>query len=154
MSKTRVFTPENRLANILQANRGAGANELISNAQARVAELGPSIRRTVLDRVERILSMSRDGGIVAPSDREALGATALEVAELAGAVGLRGLGEVACGISAMVDCAGAQGVWRPEAVTLHLDALRLLQKGGGQAQGEEQMLARLRVLRTAIGVPQ
>lgn len=152
MPAARVFTPENRLAEVLQTTRGIAANELIADAEKRVADQDASIRAYVFERVKSILSMV-DGEDSMTGGRTAeIGARAMQIAEVAGAAGLGSLGEVARGISAMVEAAGPEGSPRPEALALHLDALRLLDRNGGHVEGEEQMLVRLRALRTAVGV--
>src|SRR5579875_3517803 len=153
MPNARVFTPENPLSKVVQTTGGAGANELIASAEKRVADLGPSIRAYVFERVKAILAIVDDPSAAATGTAE-IGAAAMKVAEVAGAVGLASLGEVARGISAMVEAAGPDGAPRPDAFALHIDALRLLDRSGGHIDGEEQMLARLRALRTAVGVPE
>lgn len=154
MSKARLFTPPNRLADVLQTGRGAPAHEHIANAEKRVADIAPSIRTYVFERAQRILALANERDAASLQLDPTLGATAQEMSEVAGAADLQGMGEVARGISAIVNWAATASQPRPEALALHLDALRLLEAGEGHAEGEDQMLERLHALRTALGVPE
>ena len=64
------------------------------------------------------------------------------------------LGEVARGVCAMVDCLITSGIWHTEALDLHLTSLSLLCRPDPPSEREEaRIIARLREMRFAIGVP-
>lgn len=153
MSAARIFTPENRLAKILQTLDGPTAAELVADADARVAKLSGAIRGYVDEKVGVILAFADQGEDVLFAECRTLSETALNVAEVAGAAGMEAIGEVARGITAMVDSLLTSGVWHSDALKLHLNALTLVNQTGGKMTGDNKViLARLRGMREAVGV--
>lgn len=153
MTIARIFTPENRLADVLQSLEGPTAEELIADAESRVSALGEAIRAYVAEKLEEIRVFAERGEEELFAECRTLGGAALDVAEVAGAAGMEAVGEVARGISAMVDNLVTSGVWHTDALRLHLDALALVNRGGGGLDDEsEVILRRLRGMREAVGV--
>ncbi|ACG79639.1 cheE protein [Phenylobacterium zucineum HLK1] len=153
MTVARIFTPENRLAKILEAIQAPTAAELIADAESRVEALGDAIRTYVAEKLEEIRAFAEQSEDVLFAECRTLGETAMNVAEVAGAAGLEAVGEVARGISAMVDNLISSGVWHTDALRLHLDALALVNaSGGGMTPENEVILMRLRGMREAVGV--
>jgi hypothetical protein len=150
---TQVFRPENRLAHMVRdGGPGADMRQLIASAEAQVEELRASTTAYVQGRLDHILLLAREDDQALLARAHELGAAALGIAEVAGAAQLGALGEAAAGVSAMIEAFRTGGVWRPDALRVHLDALQLLASDGAHAPGHEEMLARLRGLRAAIGV--
>lgn len=153
MTVARIFSPENRLAKILENLDAPPTAELISEAEGRVALLGDAIRSYVAEKLQEILHFSNQGEEVLFAECRTLGDAALNVAEVAGAAGQEAIGEIARGVSAMVDSLITSGVWHSDALKLHLDALALVNQAGGKTTPDtELILARLRGMRQAIGV--
>lgn len=149
MSTACVYTPENRLAKILQNRQAPAAHELISDADARVVNLAVSIREFVGRRVE---ALSLFGG--APEDElfaeaRTIGQYALDIAEVAAAAGLNDIGDIARGMKAMVDGLVRDGIWHSDALRLHIHSLMLASRPAG---GEKDMVEHLFVLRQALHV--
>lgn len=155
MQPVRIFTPENRLAQVLRPEDGATAASLIAEADARVAALADSIRAFVADRIALI------GPYADRSDDELLagcrdiGGSAMNIAEVAEAAGLDTVGAVARGVCLMHDGLINLGVWHTEALRIHLRALRLV--GGPDGPTDEEgrrIVDDLLVLRQSLGLPE
>jgi hypothetical protein len=153
MTAARIFTPENRLSKILLAIDAPTSDDLIADASMRVAQLEGAIRAYVAEQLKEIMAYANAGEDVLFAESRTLGDKALNVAEVAGAAGMDAVGEVARGISAMVDNLVSSGVWRTDALKLHLNALALVNRGGGERTPESDLiLKRLRGMREAVGV--
>jgi hypothetical protein len=153
MAKPRVFTPENRLAKSFGTTAGASAPELIAAAQVRVTAMGPALRAHVSEKLETIMRYAPEGDDVLLAESHHLGAAALSIAEVAGAAGLETVGEVARGISAMVENFAACGVCHTDALRLHVQALSLASQSPDDASEENRlMLERLRTMRKVLDV--
>lgn len=153
MTVARIFTPENRLAKILESMDAPTAAELVMEAECRVAQLSEAIHAYVEEKLREILAFASQGEEVLFAECQTLSDAALKVAEVAGAAEMEATGEVARGISAMVDGLMTSGIWHSDALKLHLDALALVnQNGGGLTEENKVILARLRGMREAVGV--
>lgn len=153
MTVARIFTPENRLSKILDSIDAPTTAELLMDAECRVAQLSEAIHAYVAEKLREILAFATEGEEVLFAQCQSLSDAALKVAEVAGAAEMEAIGEVARGISAMVDSLMTSGVWHSDALRLHLDALALVnQSGGGMSEENKVILARLRGMREAIGV--
>ena len=147
----RVFTPENRLAKVLASLEGQTAAQLVDAAQLRVTRLEGVIRDYVGEKLAHLLGYARMGEEALFAESRELGAHANDIADVASAGGLHAVGEVARGISAMIDSLVRHGVWHTDALRLHLDALALLNHSDGDATDGDLILSRLRSMRSAIG---
>ena len=152
MSAARVFDVDNRLAKVLRNLGGDISAKLVEQAEAEVARLHGPIRDYVREEVAAILIYVDVGDDVLFADCERIGRHALNVAEVAGAAELTGLGEVAGGINALIENLKSIGLWHTEALRLHLRAMMLLSQDAIDAAGGELVLERLRTMRRAIGV--
>jgi hypothetical protein len=152
LSAARVFDVDNRLAKVLCNLGGEVAAKLIAQAEAEVAKLHALIRAYVSEEVAAILIYSGAGDDVLLADCERLCRHALNVAEVAGAAELTGLGEVAGGINALIENLKSTGLWHTEALRLHLRAMMLLSQDAIDPAGEGVVLEQLRTMRRAIGV--
>lgn len=148
-----LFTPRNRLADVLAGPEGDLADALVAEAERRVEGLGPEIRADIDRRCALI------DEIVAGGEAEAFGRSlelsdaALAICETAAAAGLEPLGDVARGVRAMIDSLIASGVWHSDALELHVQALTLLRMTPPLPLPQRQaMLTRLRDMRRAVGV--
>jgi hypothetical protein len=153
MSAARIFTPENRLAKILLTLDAPNADDLVTEAEVRVGRMSEAIRGYVASKLEEVMRYATQGEDVLFAECRTLGAAALNVAEVAGAARLETIGEIARGISAMVDNLITSGIWHTDALRLHLDTLALVNQGdGGRTPANDQILARLRNMREAVGI--
>jgi hypothetical protein len=153
MAAPQVFTPENRLSKVIG---GLGASEsrvLVSGAEDRVNLASEAVRTFVRDEVRVILSFSGKSEENLHAESHRLEDSAVRVAEVAGAVGLEAIGEVARGMVAMMASLRTTGVLHIKALELHLSSLALINQGpGGQTADVEVILTRLATMRHAIGI--
>lgn len=153
MIVARIFTPENRLANILHSADAPTGAELVAAAEGRLANLQDRIRDYVAEKHKEIVAYAALGDDILFAECGALGEAALGVAEVAGAAGLVTVGEIARGISAMVDSLFSSGVWHTDALRLHIDALALVDPHASDgAPDSDRILKRLRTMREAVGI--
>lgn len=153
MGEVRIIEAENRLAKILQGLGGASVNELVRDAEGKVVDLEGKIRGFVQENLKQLLAYAGKGEDVLFADARKLGGYARDIAEVAGAAGMEGIGEVARGISAMIDNLRSNGLWHTDALKLHLDSLLLLGQGPALGRDEQALvLKRLQTMRKAIGV--
>ncbi len=153
MTEPLVHTPKNRLAKVLGNDEAPLAEQLIADANGKVASLAEAVRGHVRKALDHILTYvgREDEALFAAS--HALGAAALSVAEVAGAAGMTAIGEIARGVSALVDDGVLRGNLRADALRLHLDALALVSRDGdGRGPDNDIVVIRLAALRKAIGV--
>jgi len=149
----RAIMPENRLARALRPAGGLDARELIAQAEARIELLRPSIRAHVQEMVGEIAPFARQDDDSLFAGRRRLGAAALSVAEVAGAAGMVSVGEIARGLSAMLNSILAKGIWHTDPLRLHIHALALAMQAGDDACPQTQlMLARLSQMRKVLDV--
>ncbi|MDP1737918.1 MAG: hypothetical protein Q8L23_10810 [Caulobacter sp.] len=153
MGQARIFTPENRLARVLSSLQGATAEQLVANAEARVAGLETAIRAYVQDRLTPIMAYADLDEAALFARCQDLGAMSLDISEVAAAGGMVTIGEAARGISAMVEGLLDRGVWHTDALKLHLDALALLSQtpSPGAAQ-VKAIMDQLLTMRRSIGI--
>jgi hypothetical protein len=151
----RTITPENRLAKALTERGGRTAEEMAVNARARLETLGEQLRASVEEHLAQIMAMQHEGDRAIRARSLELSHAALSIAEVAGAAGLRPLGEAARGLHAMLEGLLANGLWHAEATTLHIAALGLLSAPDAVGPADvDLVLARLQAMRAAIGVPE
>ena len=152
MSVARVFTPKNRLHSVLMDPYASTAADLVAAAERNVAKLKPNLQAAVerhLADFMRVADRSEQA-----ADSEALGAAAAGIAELAAACDMAAVGEAARGAYAMLTAQRKAGVWRAEAFSAHVNALRLLASKPRPKETEtREILDRLAGVRAFIGVP-
>lgn len=153
MAATHVFTPDNRLADVIGDSRHPTAEALEASAVARVATLKDRIQAYVAEQLVVISTLAREREEVIFAECLSLGAAAQAICEVAGAAELESVGEAALGIHAMIEALVSQGVWHTEALKLHIDALGLLAAHPDLPRAEvETTLLRLKTMRERIGV--
>ena len=153
MTAARVFSADNRLAKVVVTLGGINPTELVKAADKRVTDLHGDIRSYVSDELRLINAYVDRPDDVLLAESQDLGQHALNVSEVAGAAGLVAVGEVARGISSMVENLKTYGVWHADALRVHLNAMVLLSgRSGVEAGDEDVILGRLKGMRGAIGV--
>lgn len=152
MSSAYLFTPENRLAQILQAIDGPTVDELVRDAEARTRLLGEGIRAFVAEKLDVLSAYAARDEASVFAECLAVADCARSIAEVAEAADLRDVGEAARGICAMVENLISNGVWHSDALRLHLDALQLLKDGSAAPESSQVILERLREMRVSVGV--
>jgi len=153
MPKARIFTPENRLLKILESPGGTEKEVLIAAAEEKVAEGASAIAAYVRAEVRRILAYSAESDAILFAECWSLEASALKVAEVAGAAGMEAIGDVTRGIAAMVDSLRTRGALHTEALRLHIQSLGLVSQGtGGRTRENEVVVDRLASMRRAIDI--
>lgn len=151
--KPRIFLPQNPLAAAIDASTGVAPRQLLAEADQRVADLGPRLREFVTARLERLLRFASETDDALYAESRTISGAALEVAEVAGAAGMTTIGEIARGISALVDNLLGKGAWHGDALRLHLQAMALASQAAQDALPEDKlMLDRLQTMRKVLGV--
>lgn len=154
MKTVKIFTPDNRLAKVIDSPDGISFAELVGDAEARVETLAEGIGRYVDEQIAVIAAIQVQGELVIFGESLALSRAALNIAEIAGAAGHEALGEVARGVCAMVDGLLASGIWHSDALDLHLTSLSLLNDPTPpDAVERERIIKRLADMRRAVGIP-
>ena len=162
MATVRIFHPKNRLQPTLGGPGDPTIEQLTERAKKNVAKVGDQLREFVRGHMVTIQGIGASAEEEVFARSRALMASALAVAEVAGAYGESALSEAARGVIIMVDALATHGIWHSEALRLHLDALARLSSdpppSEAEAKGVLQMLAALRrnigvVADTAIWEP-
>lgn len=147
----KIYKPENRLANTITRRDAPTMGELAKAAETRVEALKPPIRTFVEDKVRAIVAQAAATDDALFAECRPLGDQARDVAEVAGAAGMDAIGEVCLGISAMVDGWTRQGLWRVDALRVHLHALTLVNQSTSE-DNTKAVLDRLKLMRRALGI--
>jgi hypothetical protein len=152
MSTAHVFTPENRLAKILDSLGGTTPEDMISDADRRVAEMTGAIQQFVAEKVTLILPFADQEDDVLFAECRTLAGLAIQVAEVAGAARLKAVGDIAGAIASMIERLVTHGVWHGEALRVHIRALTIVSQTPGRAAEDDNLiLENLRRMRAAIG---
>ncbi|MBS0295625.1 MAG: hypothetical protein JSR45_04885 [Proteobacteria bacterium] len=152
MAAPQAFIPRNRLAAALAGSHGDAPADLVAEANRLVAEKSNTIRAFVTEAVARIVAQERCDDDVLFARCDSLSGEALDVADVAAAAGLEAAGEIARGIAVAVQALRESGAWRPEAVRLHIAALRAIGTSEAtSAQAASTLLAELCALRATFG---
>ncbi len=147
-----IFTPLNRLKEILTNPQAPTGQTLVERAEARVDGLRENIRAFVRETSVQIFEIANlpEEEVFAESLR--LGAAAQSICEVAQTAGWPTIGEAARGIREMVEALVRTGAWHTEALKLHIDVLVLLNSDPTPPpEIATQMLDRLRQMRDRIG---
>ena len=153
MAAVKITRPENRLAKVMEGYEGATFGELVAASERRLDTLSKDLRAYVLQQSAEIIGFGGESEDGLFERCKALGDTAMNVAEVAGAAGLDAIGEVARGIRAMVDSLAVAGVWHTDGLKVHIAALAIL-IGKPATPGKEiaLMLGQLHAMRKSLGV--
>ena len=154
VSVVRIFTPDNRLTQVIGGPNDPTAASLVRDAETRLRPLQADIRKHVAAQCAIIAQLASGPEEVVFGHSREIGAAARHVCEIAGAAELNAVGEAARGVHAMIEALVSQGVWHTEALKLHVDAVALF--GGDAAPNRaetDKILARLKAMRDWVGVP-
>jgi hypothetical protein len=152
-SDLRIIKAENRLAKIIGQLGGVSSGELVRDADGKVQDLSGEIRAFVQENLTPLLGYVGKSEDVLFADSRKLGGYARNIAEVAGAAGMEGVGEIARGISSMIDNLSASWLWHSDALKLHLDSLALMNQGAAlDRDAQALVLNRLQTMRQAVGV--
>lgn len=147
----RIFMPANTLARGIDAPGAAEFGEMVRDAARRVQTLAPAIDLYVRERSAALLCAMTGPSPATPEARLALALEASLLAEVAGAGRSDAIGDIAKGITVLIQHLNAQGVWRSDLIHVHTAALSLVM-GAGRKPDLGVLLAGLRSARAAIGV--
>lgn len=151
--KTRIILPHNPLASAVDSFAGVHVSQLIREADKRVEALTPRLREFVTAKLGDLLRLAGASDDALYAESRTISDAALEVAEVAGAAGMTTIGEIARGISALVDNLLGKGAWHGDALRLHLQAMSLANQAAKDALPEDKlMLERLQMMRKVLGV--
>jgi hypothetical protein len=153
MTKPRIFQPENRLAKILaDGGQAASRSELAQGAEANLRLMAQELAKDVAENVQRLGAISDLGDPQRCERASEAGLLAMSITDLAVNDSLAAIGEVARGITVLVDAYARGGAWRSDVFVLHVDALRLVHNEGGSLQAYKDMLSNLKLVRRSLGV--
>ncbi|MBI1686906.1 chemotaxis protein CheE [Caulobacter hibisci] len=135
----RKFRPPNRLAAMIKDRGGILAKDAIAAAEANVETLRDSSLAALDEALEGIEARF---GATAPGrageDFETLYTMTLKIIDVAGFAADAGVDEAAVSLCALVDGCADAGVWRWDAVDVHLSALRLLRNVGASLPADQR----------------
>lgn len=130
MSVVRKFRPPNRLATLVKDRGGLMAKDAIAAAEVGVE----SLRASCMAELDEVLAeIERRFGRAAARETETfatLYALTLRIIDVGTFVADAGVDQAAISLAALTDSCAEAGVWRWEAVDVHLHALRLLRSVG------------------------
>lgn len=126
MTPTRIFTPQNRLAQVLNEASGHTAAALSAASQALLADMAGGLRVKLQAEVARLVAFRAGGDALTPSRVLELSDLAMNIVEIAGPAGRPQLGEAARGILAMTDGQDCAASAHKEALIVHVGAILLL----------------------------
>ncbi len=152
MSLVKIFTPENRLADVIGGPDDPTGSSLVRDAETRVFGMRDEIRRHVAEQY-KILAARADGPEEAIfADCYQIADAARAISDVAGAAGLEALGEAARGIFALIHALGCKGVWHTDALRLHVNALALFNSDCPPGRNDsQQILKKLKAMRDWVG---
>ena len=135
----RKFRPPNRLSSLIKDKGGVLAKDALAAAEAGVESLRES---TMAALDEQLAEIERRFGKGAP-DRasesfEVLYLLASKVIDVSIFVSDAGVDKAAMSLCGLADSCSEQGVWRWDAVDVHLNALKLLRAMGAELPAEQR----------------
>ena len=147
MSVVRVYKPKYRLARQLRTDPNITTATAIRQAEAAVASLRERLLTEVDDQIARAEAALID--VLGTADREAterIYDCGDRLSGVAGACGLGALGDAALGACDLIDWMRQNEHWEPNALAVHVAALRLLRGGPDEAAAKDVLdgLARVR----------
>jgi hypothetical protein len=153
VSAAHVFVPENPLAKILEGPDLQDVAELVRAAEARVEALAPRLAASIAGTIDRLTELGRQREELVFADSLEIGRCALDVAELAAAVGRDQLGQAARGAYIIIQGLVNRGAWHTEALMLHVEAMQLLSAEPAPSREDgEAILRRLAIMRRSLAL--
>ena len=152
MSVAHIFVPENRLAAILGKADDLTAAALVERAERSLEAVRLIAKGYVVTRLKLIERLAEQAESQLLAESHSMGAAALEVCEVAAAAHMPMVGEAARALYIMVS-AQKYGVWRTDALKLHIQALLLINADGLSTEDAQSLLERLEAVRERVGVP-
>ncbi|MBO9544077.1 chemotaxis protein CheE [Caulobacter sp.] len=135
----RKFRPPNRLASLIKDKGGILAKDAVAAAEAGVETLRESSMAALdeaLGEIERRFGKSAPDR--ATASFEALYLLASRVIDVSMFVSDAGVDKAAMSLCGLADSCGTAGVWRWDAVDVHLNALKLLRAHGAELLPEQR----------------
>ncbi len=155
MPTVKIFTPENRLADVICDPEAPTAASMVRDAEGRVWAMRDQIRAHVSQQHAILTERAKGSEAEIFADCQQIAEAARAISDVAGAADLEALGEAARGIYALINALGCKGVWHTDALRLHVNALALFNSDSPPSRGDAaQILKRLRAMREWIGVPE
>lgn len=152
MSIVKIFTPENRLADVIGDADDPTVASLVRDAETNVWSIRDQIRGHVAEQ-HAILARQASGPEAEIFARcHAIAATARSISDVAGAADMESIGEAARGIFALISALTCKGVWHTDALQLHIDALALFNSDAPPSHSDSvQILKKLKAMREWVG---
>jgi hypothetical protein len=130
MSVVRKFRPPNRLARLVQDRGGLMAKDAIAAAEVGVESLRESCMAELDEVLAEIERRFAPGPTREAETFDTLYALTLRIIDVGTFVADAGVDQAAISLAALTDSCAEAGVWRWEAIDVHLHALRLLRSIG------------------------
>ena len=135
----RKFRPPNRLAGMIKERGGILAKDAIVAAEAGVESLREAslaaLDQTIAE-IERRFGKAAEGR--ESESFEALYLLSSRIIDVGHFVSETGVDKAAVSLCTLADSLAEAGVWRWDAVDVHLNALRLLRAMGGQLPADQR----------------
>ncbi len=148
MSKPRFFKPHNPLAKMVQKTGGKEVAKAIEDAAANLESIRDSTVAAVDADIAAVEKLLGGDGRPAQGDLQKAYRQCNAIAGIAGSCGLNAVGQAAFSLCELLDRLVTSGGWNIEAVTVHLNGMRLLRGGVGDA-AEQTVLDGLRKVTVA-----
>jgi hypothetical protein len=130
MSVVRKFRPPNRLARLVKERGGLMAKDAIAAAEVGVESLRETCMAELDEALAEIERRFARGTARESESFETLYALTLRIIDVSAFVADAGVDQAAISLAALTDSCTEAGVWRWDAVDVHLNALRLLRSVG------------------------
>ena len=147
MSDATLIPWQNRLAKLIREPGGSKVADVLKRADENL----DAIRSECLDALDRHLEeitrlRTASGDNPSPEAKDAIYQLASDIHGVAGVFGLETLGEAAFSLCELTDRLRRSDRWSPDAVEVHISALRLLRHPEGAGDSAEVMLGLRKVL--------
>lgn len=130
MTVVRKFRPPNRLATMIKQSGGIMAKDAIAAAEAGVESLRESSIAALDEALAEIDRRFSPGKPREEESFETLYTLTLRIIDVSSFVADAGVDQAALSLAALTDSCAEAGVWRWDAVDVHLNALKLLRSVG------------------------
>jgi hypothetical protein len=129
MTEARIFKVPNRLAKVVKLPGGKTVAEALRAADARIESVRESCLATLQDKIARLAALAERGPTEPAAALDGLYRTADEIFSVAGASGLRALGDAAYGLCDLAERFRTDGPANWQAIGVHVNGIRLLALG-------------------------
>ena len=129
MTAAKVFKVQNRLAKVVRLPGGKTVAEALKSADKRIESARETCLATLDAKIGRLATYAEQGPSDPVAALDGLYRTADEIFGVAGAFGLRALGDAAYGLCDLAGRFQVEGPVSWQAIAVHVNGIRLLSTG-------------------------